>query len=329
MNSLDQGPGTIDTMLRSKLPALGIDLGGTKLAAAVVSDCRLASEVKQVPTPGGRNEIIEAIIDLIEYFRKQQLLAGVGIATCGIVNPHTGQVVGATGNLPGWEGTAIKSIIEGRTMLPVHVENDANAAAYGECRAAGLANKTCTVTVTLGTGIGVGIVINGSLYRGSHFTSQGGHIKVALDHQRLCTCGLWDCWEAYGCGRGLVATGQALLVGITEQQSELARPGLTLTTQAIFDAAGRKDIVAQKIVHSWHEHICAGLVSLAHTLDPECFLVTGGLSPFVNYELLTELLADRTLPSFAQAVCIQRSSLGTAAGMVGSAQLVLDSLTTH
>lgn len=319
--------GSTTNMTKSKLPALGIDLGGTKLSAAVIADNRLISEEKKLPTPHGSDAIIQAIEDLIEHFQKEYVLTAVGIATAGIVNSDSGQIIGSTGNIPGWEGTPAKKVLEERTMLAVHVENDANAAAYGEAVASQLLDKTCTVTVTLGTGIGVGIVINGKLYRGAHWAAgEGGHMRIALNNQRLCTCGLFDCWEAYGAGRGVVATAQSLADGFTAEQSKLLKAKSQLTTKDIFAAVD--DPLSAKTIQTWHEHLCAGLTNLAHVLDPDCFILSGGLSQFVNYELLKELLVDRSLPRVGEAVNIHRSVLGTSAGMIGAAVLAVNSLTT-
>ena len=318
----------LDSVIKTKMPALGIDLGGTKIAYALVKDHKLVSQPRRVPTPHGGEKIIETLIQLIADFQKEHLIHGVGIATAGIVNVDTGEVVGSTGNLPGWEGTPIKNIIERNTMLPVHVENDANAAAYGECRAAGLDQKECIVTITLGTGIGGGIVLKGKLYRGSHWAAgECGHIRIAIDNKRLCTCGLWDCWEAFASGKGFRTTAHNLLSGLTSNQSELASLGDTLTTEDVIAAAGGGDIVAKRVVTVWHEHIVTGLSTLAHTLDPDCIFITGGMSKFVDFELLNELVADRTLPRIGEALTLRPSALGDYAGLVGAGQLLIDSVT--
>lgn len=317
-----------DSVLKTKMPALGIDLGGTKLSAAVICDQKLITEPKRLPTPAGADKIIEAILELLTAFRKDHLIAGVGIATAGIVKVDTGEVIGSTGNLPGWEGTAIRTIIERRTMLPVHVENDANAAAYGEFCAGKLRDKKCLVMVTLGTGIGVGIVIEGKIYRGAHWAAgECGHMKVSMDNRRLCTCGLFDCWEAYGSGRGLLATGKELIAGVKPEQSELVVKGKDLTNEAIAQAAKDGDLLAQRALNRWHDHLCAGMVSLAHTLDPDCFVVTGGMAKFVDFALLRELVSDRSLPRVAEKLDLRSSVLGTHGGMIGAAQLVLDHIT--
>jgi glucokinase len=316
----------IDSLAKSRMPALGIDLGGTKIRAAAVRDNEIITESKQIPTPEGRENIIEGLIELVNMFRTD-VLAGVGIATAGIVNCDTGEIIGSTGNLPGWSGTQLKTVMESRTLLPVHVENDANAAGYAEARIPGLKSKRCVVTVTLGTGIGGGIVLHGRLFRGSNWAAgEVGHIKIAMDNKRLCTCGLFDCWEAYGAGRGLVQTAHDLLEGVTDEQTPLASRENELTTHAIFAASADGDIMAQKIVERWHEHVSHGLVNLAHVLNPDCFVITGGLSEFVDFRLLEDMVADRCLPRVGESIEIRQSALGGQAGIIGAAQFVIDEL---
>ena len=126
-----------DSYLKTRMPALGIDLGGTKLCAALVSERHAVSELVTVPTPSGPENIIEAIFGLIRQFQDKTVLTGVGIATAGIVDCTTGNILGSTPNIDGWAGTPLKQIIEAKTMLPVHVDNDGNAATYGDASALG------------------------------------------------------------------------------------------------------------------------------------------------------------------------------------------------
>lgn len=321
---------SLDAVLKTRMPALGIDLGGTKILAALVCDSKVVSEPRRVPTPHGADRILESLISLVDDFRKDELIAGVGIATAGIVDVGTGEVIGSTGNLPGWEGTRLKTIIEQKTLLPVHVENDANAAAYGECRAAGLEERKCIVTVTLGTGIGGGIVMSGKLYRGAHWAGgEIGHIRIGLENKRLCTCGLWDCWEAYGSGRGFKQTAEEVVEGVSVEQSDLARLKGEIAPEDVEAAAQGGDIVARRIKRLWHEHVASGMASLAHILDPDTFFVSGGMSKFVDFDMLKEILADRTLPRIGETLDVRPSGLDVLAGLVGAGQLVLDEIVTR
>lgn len=307
------------------MPAIGIDLGGTKISAAAVLDCKVVSELRSVPTPEGPESIINATLNLIDQFQRESVITGVGIATAGIVDCSTGEVIGSTGNLPGWAGTPLKKIIESKTMLPVYVENDANAAAYGDALAMGLRHASCIVGVTLGTGIGTGIVMNGMVYHGASWgAGEGGHIRISLDNRRLCTCGLFDCWEAYGSGRGLVATCRDLLHNVTPAQTHLAEDPAHITTRMITASADRHDMIARKSIQIWHEHVATGLANLAHILSPDYFIISGGMSKVINIELLAELVSDRTLSKIGEKVKVILSTLGDYAGIIGAAQLVLD-----
>lgn len=309
------------------MTAIGIDLGGTKILAGLVANSQLIGEPLRVPTPTGPDNIIKAILDLISLLQIDRYVCGVGIATAGIVDPDSGAILGSTGNLPGWEGTALKHVIQSKTGLRIHVENDANAAAYGEARAAGLHTRTCSVMVTLGTGIGGGIILKGALYRGANYAGgEIGHLKISMDNSRRCTCGLWDCWEAYGSGRGLLATAVQLVNEPNSPESVLKAKQGEFTTQDVLEAAAAGDAVGKQAMSKYHEHVAVGMSALCHVLDPDCFVISGGMSKFVDLVLLKELLAARTLPRISEKLEIHASRLGEAAGQIGAGQMVLDAV---
>jgi glucokinase len=311
-----------------KLLALGIDLGGTKLSAALVADGQVSGEARVVATPHGPEKIIDAIVELVQGFQSEFALCGVGIATAGVVNCDTGEVVASTGNLPGWAGTPIKNLVETRTKLPVFVDNDANAAAYGDAVSMGFTGAACVIGVTLGTGIGTGIVIDGKVYRGACWgAGECGHIRLSLGNKRLCTCGLFDCWEAYGSGRGLVVTCRELLEGVTFKQTDLAKDTDMLTTRMITAAADEGDTFALKAIELWHEHVASGLASLVNAFDPDCFILSGGMSKVVDLDMLMKQLRQRCLPGRGDRQRVLKSSLGDFAGIVGAAQSVMDGIT--
>src|SRR5205807_12916 len=159
------------------------------------------------------------------------------------------------------------------------------------CVSQALQNKACVVPVNLGTGIGVGIVIGGRIYRGAHFAAgEAGHMKISMDNKRRCTCNLWDCWETYGSGRGLVATGWDMLKDVSDDQSRLAHLRDKLTTQDILDAAKDGELLAQRMLEQWHVHVACGMASLCQVLDPDVIVVSGGMSKFVDYDMLRDMV---------------------------------------
>lgn len=317
----------VDSLPQTQVAALGIDLGGTKVSAAVVCQGKLLGEPVQVFTPGAPDKIIDTISNLIASFQNETILAGVGIATAGIVRGDTGAIIGSTGNLPGWTGTPLKKIIELKTKLPVEVENDANAAAYGEGQARSLQSKKCVVLVTIGTGIGAGILIDGKVFHGAHWgAGECGHIRVSLDSKRLCTCGLFDCWEAFGSGIGMITTARELLAQFGSKQSSLALEPSKISTRLITSQAHKGDVIAQQTISLWHQHLAAGLTTLAHTLDPDCFILSGGLSQVIDYQLLKKLVKERCLLPTSEKLEIFQSLLGNQAGIIGAAELLLDRL---
>jgi glucokinase len=320
----------LDNILKIKMPAVGVDIGGTKIMAAVVNCEGLIGDPVKIPTPSGPTNILNTILKLVEKFKEDHVLAGVGIATAGIVNVDTGTIIGATGNLPGWTGTPVKQFIESKILLPVHVENDANAAAYAETHLKKFKDQAAVIILTIGTGIGGGILINGQLFRGQHYAAgHCGHIKLSLDNKRLCSCGLFDCFEAYASGTGLLITAKEMLANISAHQSSLAtalKNSNGLSNEAVFEAFANQDLIAIQIINTWHKHLAAGISSLAHVLNPDCFILGGGLSKFINLDLLLELVRDITLPAIAGNVKIYRSEFGNTAGLIGAAQLLLDKL---
>jgi len=314
-------------MFNPKLTALAFDIGGTKICAAMFDGKSIVSDLVKVPTPSGAEAITEAFFQLISQFQAKYTIAGIGIATAGIVDTMEGYPVNGTNNIPGWAGTPIKRIIESKTMIPVYVENDANAAAYGEAKACNLSASPCTVLITLGTGIGGGILLNGKVYHGFEYGAGSvGHFRIRSDNRRLCTCGLFDCWEAYGSGPGLLATARQILSGLTLEQTALAKNLDSLTNDLVLTAALEGDPCAKKIVALWHEDVCAGLAILLPIFDPQAYILSGGLSEFVDLKLLRELLKERTYPGMGEKLSILKSQLGPNAGLIGAAHLALDHL---
>ena len=299
---------------------MGVDIGGTKIAFALVSSGRLMSPVYHVRTPKGK-KILNVVGKFYEKFSKKYLIAGIGISTAGMVSDD-GKVVGSTGNIPGWQGTRVKEILQRKYRLPVVVENDANSAAYAEYQIGSAKGADPLLMITLGTGVGGGVVVNGRLVRGAHYAGgEIGHIKLSYTKQRLCTCTRYDCLEAYASGNGLLALIKHYFPNKYKK----------MTTRHLFKLAKRKGGVTQSLlairaIEDWHFYIALGICNLFQVIDPKKIVLSGGLSEEVDIKYLTGETKKLLLPALGKSVHIEKSVLGNDAGLLGAALLASQSL---
>src|SRR5262249_7555282 len=117
-----------------------------------------------------------------------------------------------------------------------------------------------------------------------------------------------------------------LALTVSKDQSKLAEHIDDVTTQMILDLSKQGDLLAQKAMDLWHQHVALGIITLAQALDPDSFIISGGMSKFVDYEKLKEMVADRSLPRISESLDIHESKLGVAAGIIGAAHIVLDQI---
>lgn len=317
----------------SSIPAysIGIDIGGTKISSALVNlqaanPDELLENFQEAPTPQETDAFLETLMAMIDTQKKYQpKVASIGISTAGIVDSVQGKILGSTGNLPAIRGCAnLKEILESKAGLPVHVENDANAAAYGECRAGAARGRQDVVMVTLGTGVGTGIVINGNMVRGGHFSAgEGGHIPISNRQERQCTCGRWDCWEAFASGTGVRTTAREALTAASPADCDafLKISGKTVesvTSHQVVEANQQGNPLAAKILTQWHEHIALGLRAVLNLLDPDAIVIGGGMAKFVDFKQLTDITRPQSMVSDIELV---PATLGNQAGIVGAAFL--------
>lgn len=311
--------------------AIGIDIGGTKISSALVNETQGLYEFQQSATPDEAEPFLTTLTTMAKALAQQAgdgpSLSGIGIATAGIVDPVRGMILGATGNLPAVRGIpSLKAALEERTGLSVYVENDANAAVYGEAKAGAAKGASSVLMITLGTGVGTGILIDGKILHGAHFSAgEGGHIFIAQQQDRLCTCGRWNCWEAYASGTGVRETAHRLLHATPNaRHSQIMVNHKSIedvTTHDVIAAWKSGDPLAQEIINAWHNHIAIGLGGLVNVLDPEVIVVGGGMAQFVDFEKLQQLTQERSMP---QGIRIVPAQLGNQAGIVGAAYLALE-----
>lgn len=306
--------------------ALGIDIGGTKISMACVSGGEITGKVLSCKTPAISTEILSQILEGIEVLTKECDIKAIGIATAGAVNKENTRVVGSTGNLPkGYSNIKLKEEIENRFGIKTLVENDANAAAYAEFKAGAAIGHMNTITVTLGTGVGGGIIVDGKLLRGkSGAGAEVGHMPLSWEKKRPCTCGDWDCWEAYASGTGYAITAREMAAKIApeERAGILKDKDITkLTTHDIIAGLKQGDKFCKEVHEIWTEHVLMGLISLTNIFDSDSIVLSGGMAKFVDFEDLNKRIDARCHISKTKII---HAKAENNAGILGGAMLALE-----
>ncbi|MCC6362169.1 MAG: putative N-acetylmannosamine-6-phosphate 2-epimerase [Bryobacterales bacterium] len=298
----------------------GIDLGGTRIKAGLVSCSGEISETGARATcvSRGRDGLLDQMAEIgselvAEARTKGYLVEALGIATAGWVDAERGVVVHATPNLPGWQGAEVAPVLTRRLGVPVFVENDVNALAVGEARFGAARSASTFVCVTLGTGVGGGCYIDGALRRGAHFVGNAiGHL-VVQPGGLPCNCGQAGCLEQY-------ASAAALLryAGDSDRGS----------AEEIIAAAHRGDDRARAAIGKLADYLAAGCAQVIRLLDPELIVIGGGLAQD-NPLLFTELevhLRREVLAWERRGLRVLPSMLGYYAGVAGAGAVALAGL---
>ncbi|MBD5551191.1 MAG: ROK family glucokinase [Lachnospiraceae bacterium] len=305
----------------------GVDVGGTSVKMGLFDITGMVIDKWEIPTrtENGGERILPDIAESIneKIAEKQYLkedIAGIGLAVPG---PVTGNgVVNNAVNL-GWGITPVKETMERLCGIPAEVGNDANVAALGEMWKGGGQGHTSLVLVTLGTGVGGGVIIDGRLVTGADGAGgEIGHMHVMDDEEEACNCGCKGCLEQYGSATGIVRLAKRTLTR-TEKPSVLRETDVT--AKAVFDAVKDGDRVAEDIAKEFGEILGKGFAMIASVLNPEAFVIGGGVSK------AGEVLFDYIRPAFekyvfpgAKGAKFVLATLGNDAGIYGSAKLVLD-----
>lgn len=311
---------------------IGIDLGGTNVAAGLVSkDGKLLGQAS-VPCPRGAEAIADAIAEAARKAAADAKVAveevtSVGLAVPGTFDPETGIVYRAV-NL-GLENVPLGPMLRERLGLPIVMENDANAAALGEFVSGAGKGHNSLLAITLGTGVGSGAVLEGKLYVGFNYAAfESGHMVIHRGG-RPCNCGRKGCWETYASATGLILSTREAMEAHPESALWKFAPTLEeVNGKTPFDAAQAGDPVAQAVVEEYIEDLGCGLANMINILQPEIITISGGVSKQGD-SLLKPLQAvldreemTRTRPADSRPkVCI--AQLGSEAGTIGAALVPL------
>ncbi|QPP09301.1 ROK family glucokinase [Streptomyces bathyalis] len=305
---------------------IGVDIGGTKIAAGVVDEHGTILETSTVPTPPTADGVIDAIADAVRDASAEHEVDAVGIGAPGYVDDKRATVL-FTPNLT-WRHEALKDKVEQRIDLPVVIENDANAAAWGEYKFGVGTGHEDVVCITIGTGLGGGVIIGGRLHRGRFgVAAEFGHIRMVPDGL-LCGCGNQGCWEQYASGSALVRYARQRATATPENATILLGLGdgtpEGVEGKHISEAARLGCPVAVDSFRELARWAGAGLADLASLFDPGAFIVGGGVSDEgdlvldpIRKSYRRWLVGSRWRPH-AEVLAAQ---LGGKAGMVGVADL--------
>ena len=307
--------------------ACGIDVGGTKIAGGVVDEDGKILEELRVESPATDADAIEkAIAGLVTELRSRHQIETVGVGAAGYIDKARAVVLFAPN--VAWRNEDLKGELEKRVELPVVIENDANAAAWGEFVYGAGHDVEDLLLVTVGTGVGGGLVLDGNVYRGANGVgAEIGHMRV-VPNGILCGCGKHGCFEQYASGSALVRETRALaLSGAMIAQGMLRRADGDLskiTGPLITEAARQGDAGAIQQLAELGRWLGEGIASLTEILDPGVVVVGGGVSE------ADELLLAPTREAFAGQLVgrgfrpipeIRKARLGNRAGLIGAADL--------
>lgn len=282
--------------------ALGIDIGGTKISYALVdNNGNIKSEINKFDTPKTKEEIENLLKDIIKKFENEAEF--IAIATAGAVNNENTNVIGSTANLAqGYKDIDFQSL----SNKPVFIENDANCAAWAEYRIGASKNCKNSVMLTLGTGVGGGIIINGKLLKGKKGAAGEMHFPLSRKKERQCTCGAWDCFEAYASGNGLRKTAIEIF------QDE------TITTYDIIEKVAKNNEKALLALKIWQDDIALGILALNNIFDADCFVLSGSMEKFVTTCDIEKFVNSNTVTT---PTLIHHAKAGNHAGIIGAVLL--------
>lgn len=306
---------------------VGVDVGGTKIAAGLVDDSGVILQRTRRETPStDQAAIADAIAACVKELSSDRPVEAVGIGAAGLVDSARSVVLFAA-NLS-WRDAPLRASVEQRTGLPVVVENDANAAAWGEFRFGGGLDVDDMLLVTVGTGVGGGIVLGGNLLRGAFgIAGEIGHMRVKPGGRR-CGCGNRGCFEQYASGSALVRDARHLVrqeSPLTDRLLELCGGDPAALTGPMVTLAAREgDEAATDLLDDLGRWLGEGMASLVAVLDPAVIVVGGGVSE------AGELLLEPARQAFHRNLMgrgyrpeaeLRLARLGNDAGLVGAADL--------
>jgi glucokinase len=305
---------------------LGVDLGGTNVAAGIVDETGKFLIKESIPTRGNRKQE-EIVKDIAALCKKLISASGVKPGYIGIGSPGTCDTVNGVvvyANNLNFKNVPIRQMMNRYIDLPIYLGNDANCAAIGESMVGVGRGYSSSLFITLGTGVGGGIILNNQLVTGSFFNGgELGHTVIKFDGEK-CSCGRYGCLEAYASATALIR--ETKIAAVKNQNSlinELSNNDITsITAKTAFDAMKKNDITATNVVNEYIKHLAIGLVNFVNIFEPEIIIIGGGVSAQGNFliEPLKKLVSQESYGESLKTK-IEIALLGNDAGIIGAAFL--------
>ena len=307
---------------------IGIDVGGTKVLGGVVTETGEILETTRRETPReGGSALTQTIADVALELSKKYPVASIGVSAAGFISSDR-QTILATPNIAGWNGVNLDQELTQIIGKRIVLENDANAAAWGEFKFGAGRGRQDLMLLTLGTGVGGGLILGGALFRGAFgIGAELGHLRLIPDGH-LCGCGIRGCLEQYASGSALMRHArEAINASPDLARNLLARGDGTLgglKGHHITEAAREGDPVALAAFNTMANYLGAGIASLCAVIDPSCIVLGGGVIDAGEIFLgPTREAALRLIPFSGKHPYpdIVPAELGNNAGLVGVADL--------
>lgn len=286
---------------------LSFDVGGTKIAAALVGeDGNFQGDIMHYSTPADAQGIVKLFQEVIN--QNYDSIDGVAFATAGAVNMEGTHITSFVGNLPsGYNNTDFTSL----TDKPVLVENDANSAGWAEYALGAAKGCDDAVILTIGTGVGSGIIVKGKLLKGKSGAAGEMHFPIDSGHKRKCKgCGMYDCFESFASGTGLGLFAQAAM-------------GEKATTYDVIAGKKQGDSTAIKVFDEWQNYLIKGMIMLGNVFDPQVIVLSGSMAQFIEYDKVTSAINSAIL---TQKLRVIPARFANDAGMIGAAMLLHEKL---
>jgi glucokinase len=308
---------------------IGVDLGGTNIAAGLVDEKLNIVRKGSVPTNAKRpmDEIMKDMADLCKKLIADEGISVSDVKYAGIASPGTcdsknGVVVYAN-NLNMKDYPIAARLSEYSGIENVYIDNDANAAAYAETICGAAKGAKNAIVITLGTGLGGGIIIDGKIYSGSNFAGgELGHTVIERNGAQ-CSCGRKGCWEAYSSATALIRmTNEAMEKNPDSYMHEIAQKAGKVSGRTAFDGARAGDKTAKAVVDEFISYLALGVGNMINIFQPEIFCIGGGICNEGEYLLapLREMLVAETYGNKVSCA-VEKCALGNDAGILGAAVL--------